>query len=82
MTKQRSTDSIVDTTNNLPNIPGEKKLAYIQFNMPMTAIEDFGKPGEKEPFFKEPDACCKKRRGLWSKEAEDMLFAHFGGEQA
>ena len=75
-------DSIVDTTNNLPNIPGGKKLAYVQFNMPMTAIEDFGKLGEKDPFFKELDACCKRNKGLWSKEAEDMLFEHFGGTQA
>ena len=36
-------DSIVDTTKNLPNIPGGKKLAYLSFDMPMTAIEDFGK---------------------------------------
>ena len=70
-------DSIVDTTNNLPNIPGGKKLAYIQFDMPMTAIEDFGKLGEKDPFFKELDECCKRHKGLWSKEAEDMLFEHF-----
>ena len=26
-------------------------------NMPMTAIEYFGKLGEKDPFFKELDAC-------------------------
>lgn len=70
-------DSIVDTTNNLPDIPGGKKLAYIQFDMPMTAIADFGKLGETDPFFKELDECCKRHRGLWSKEAEDMLFKHF-----
>ena len=75
-------DSIVETTNNLPNIPGGKKLAYIQFDMPMTAIEDFGKLGEQDPFYKELDACCKRHRGLWSKEAEDMLFEHFGGKEA
>ncbi|MFG6383990.1 MAG: zinc-binding dehydrogenase [Lachnospiraceae bacterium] len=75
-------DSIVDTTNHLPNIPGGKKLAYIQFDMPMTAIEDFGKLGEKDPFFKKLDECCKRNKGLWSKEAEDMLFEHFGGVQS
>ena len=75
-------DSIVETTNNLPNIPGGKKLAYIQFDMPMTAIEDFGKLGEKDPFYKELDACYKRHRELWSKEAEDMLFEHFGGKEA
>ncbi len=71
-------DSIVETTKNLPNIPGGKKLAYTQFDMPMTAIEDFGKLGEKDPFYKELDECCKKHKGLWSKEAEELLFKHFG----
>lgn len=27
------------------------------------------------------DECCKRHKGLWSKEAEDMLFEHFGGTQ-
>ena len=71
-------DSIVETTKNLPNIPGGKKLAYTQLDMPMTAIEDFGKLGEKDPFYKELDECCKKHKGLWSKEAEELLFEHFG----
>ena len=39
-------DSIAETTLNLPKIPGGKKLAYTQFDMPMTAIEDFAKLGE------------------------------------
>ena len=34
-------------------------------NMPMTAIEYFGKLGEKDPFFKELDACCKRNKELW-----------------
>lgn len=50
-----------NTTNNLPIIPGGKKLVCIQFNMPMTSIENFGKMKEKDPFFKERNACCKKR---------------------
>lgn len=45
--------------------------------MPMTAIEDFGKLGESDPFFKELDAVCKANKGLWSSEAEKMLLEHF-----
>ncbi|MGI6511348.1 MAG: zinc-binding dehydrogenase [Catenisphaera adipataccumulans] len=71
-------DSIAEATKNLPNLPGGKKLAYTQFNMPMTAIEDFGKLGETDPFFKELDACCKAHNGLWNAEAEKMIFEHFG----
>ena len=66
-------DSIAETTLNLPKIPGGKKLSYTQFNMPMTAIEDFGKLGETDPLFKKLDEICKANRGLWSAEAEEML---------
>lgn len=70
-------DSVVDTTKDLPNVPGGKKLIYTHINMPMTAIEDFGKLGEEDPFFLELDAVCKKNKGLWSAEAEKMLLEHF-----
>ena len=79
-------DSIAEATCHLPELPGGKKLAYTQFDMPMTAIEDFGKLGEKDPFFKELDACCKAHHGLWNPEAERLIFKHFGvkvfGEEA
>ena len=71
-------NSVAETTCKLPHIKGGKKLAYTQFNMPMTAIEDFGKLGETDPFFKELDACCKAHKGLWNAEAERMIFEHFG----
>ena len=73
-------DSIADATLNLPNIPGGKKLTYTQFDMPLTAIEDFGKLGETDPLFQKLDEVCKKNRGLWSAEAERILFEHFGVE--
>ena len=73
-------DSVADATCNLPHMPGGKKLAYTQFDMPMTAIEDFGKLGETDPFFKELDECCKAHKGLWNPEAERMIFEHFGVE--
>ncbi len=70
-------DSVVETTKDLPNVPGGKKLVYTHINMPMTAVEDFGKLGESDPFFKELDAVCKANKGLWSSEAEKMLLEHF-----
>lgn len=73
-------DCIAEATCNLPNIKGGKKLAYTQFEMPLTAIEDFGKLGEKDPFFKKLDECCKAHKGLWNPEAERMIFEHFGVE--
>ena len=73
-------DSIAETTLNLPKIPGGKKLSYTQFNMPMTAIEDFEELGKTDPLFKKLDEICKANRGLWSAEAERVLFDHFGVE--
>lgn len=70
-------DSVVETTKDLPNVPGGKKLVYTHIDMPMTAIEDFGKLGETDPFFKELDAVCKANKGLWSAQAEKMLLEHF-----
>lgn len=73
-------DSIIDATLNLPKIPGGKKLTYTQFDMPLTAIEDFEELGKNDPLFAKLDAACKKNRGLWSAEAERILFEHFGVE--
>ena len=70
-------DAVAETTLNLPKIPGGKKLIYTQIDMPLTAIEDFAKLGEKEPFFLDLDRCCRAHNGLWNGEAEKMLLAHF-----
>lgn len=73
-------DSIAEATKNLPNISGGKKLTYTQFDMPLTAITDFEELGKKEPLFAKLDEVCKKNRGLWNQEAEQILFDHFGVE--
>ena len=69
-------DSVVDTTLNLPNIKGAKKLVYTHISMPMTAIADFAKLGEKDPFFKDLADICAKHNGIWSDEAEKYLLAN------
>lgn len=70
-------DCVADTTINLPSIPGGKKLTYTQFDMPLTAVEDFEELGKKEPLFAKLDISCKAHKGLWNAEAEKILFAHF-----
>ena len=69
-------DSVIDTTLNLPEIKGAKKLAYTHVSMPMTAIADFEKLGETDPFFKDLSDICKKHNGIWSTEAENYLLAN------
>ncbi|MDD3253678.1 MAG: zinc-binding dehydrogenase [Lachnospiraceae bacterium] len=73
-------NSVADATLNLPNIPGGKKLTYTQFDMPLTAIDDFAKLGETDPLFAKLAVSCKNHRGLWNAEAEKILFDHFGVE--
>lgn len=70
-------DCIAETTMNLPKIPGGKKLTYTQFDMPLTAIEDFEELGKKDPLFAKLNISCKANKGLWNKEAEKILFEHF-----
>lgn len=69
-------NAVVDTTLNLPNIRGGKKLIYTQIDMPLTAIADFAKLGETDPMFKELAEITGRNNGLWSAEAEKYLLAH------
>lgn len=69
-------DAVADATNNLPNIPGGKKLIYTHIDMPLTAISDFEKLGETNSFFNELAGICKRHNGLWSVEAEAFLLAN------
>ncbi|NLZ83502.1 MAG: zinc-binding dehydrogenase [Clostridiales bacterium] len=71
-------DSIADATLNLPDIPGGKKLTYTQFDMPLTAIDDFEELGKTDPLYKKLSESCKRNKGLWNSEAEKILFQHFG----
>lgn len=73
-------NSIAEATLNLPNIPGGKKLTYTQFDMPLTAIDDFEELGKTDPLFAKLDEVCKRNRGMWCAEAEKILFEHFGVE--
>ena len=71
-------DSVIDTTLNLPNIKGAKKLAYTHISMPMTAIADFRKVGEEtgDKFYLDLADICDKNNGIWSDEAEKYLLAN------
>lgn len=72
-------DAAIDTTMNLPNIPGGKKLIYTHINLPLTAIADFAALGETDGRFKSLDTLVKENNGLWSAAAEKYLLENFGG---
>jgi len=67
-------DSVIDTTLNLPNIPGGKKLIYTQISMPLTAISDFETLGESDPVFAKLAEITKANNNLWCFEAEKYLL--------
>lgn len=73
-------DALVDTTLYLKKMPGEKKIIYNQIQMPLTAIEDFRKLGEKNPVFTELADACDRYGGFWNKEAETILLENFKKE--
>ena len=69
-------DSVIPTTLDLPHIPGGKKLVYTHVSMPMTAIADFEKLGEEDPFFRKLGEIVKANNGLWCAEAEEYLLSN------
>lgn len=69
-------DAVIDTTLNLPSIPGGKKLIYTHISMPLTAIESFGEKGRTETLFKKLAEITNKNMGLWSTEAEEYLLGN------
>ncbi len=71
-------DCVVETTLNLPKIPGGKKLIYTQIRLPLTAIADFTEKGKADPLFAELDRIVKANNGLWCAEAERYLLANSG----
>lgn len=69
-------NSVVETTLNLPNIPGGKKLIYTNIEMELTAIDDFAEKGKTDPLFAELAKIVANNNGLWCVEAEMYLLKH------
>ncbi|MFP4549899.1 MAG: zinc-binding dehydrogenase [Spirochaetales bacterium] len=67
-------NSVVETTLNLPDIPGGKKLIYTNKNLPLVAIDDFAEMGKNDPFYAELAEICGKNNNLWNEEAEKYLL--------
>jgi threonine dehydrogenase-like Zn-dependent dehydrogenase len=67
-------NAVIDTTMNLPNIPGGKKLIYTHIDMPLTAISDFEEIGKSDPLYAELHKMCAANKGLWNVGAEKFLL--------
>ena len=44
-------DAVIETTLNLPDIPGGKKLVYTGISMPLVALDDLAALGEGNPVY-------------------------------
>ena len=69
-------NAVIDTTLNLPKIPGGKKLIYVGIDLPLTAIDDFEEKGKTDPLFQKLHQLCAAKGGLWCLEAEQYLLAN------
>lgn len=67
-------NAVAEATNNLPKIPGGKKLIYTHIEMPLTPISEFVELGKTDIFFKALAEICSRNNGLWSIEAEKYLL--------
>jgi len=68
-------NAVVETTLNLPKIPGGKKLIYTNVNLPLAAIDDFERLGDSDEFWADLAMICARNNGIWTGEAEDYLTA-------
>ncbi len=69
-------NSAPETTLNLPNIPGGKKLVYTNIEMDMVAINDFREKGKTDPLFAKLADIVEQNNGLWCADAEKYLLAN------
>ena len=67
-------NAVVETTLNLPKIPGGKKLIYTNIEMELTAIDEFKQRGAQDPLFAKLAEIVDAHDGLWSVEAEEHLL--------
>lgn len=67
-------NSVVDTTLNLPKIPGGKKLIYTNIDLELTALDDLKEKGKTDKMLNGLARIVEKNNGLWFSEAEQYLL--------
>ncbi len=69
-------DAVVETTLNLPQIPGGKKLIYTNISMPLVSLYKLGELGKADKFYAGLNEIVMKNDYIWSLEAEKYLLAN------
>jgi threonine dehydrogenase-like Zn-dependent dehydrogenase len=69
-------DAVVDTTLNLPKIPGGKKLIYTNISMPLISLYALEEEGKSDPFYARLHEIVSGNDYIWNLEAERYLLAN------
>ncbi len=69
-------DSVVETTLNLPQIPGGKKLIYTNISMPLVSLYKLGELGKENKLYAGLHEIVSKNDYIWCLEAEKYLLAN------
>jgi len=69
-------DAVVDTTLNLPSIPGGKKLIYTNISMPLVSLYKLEELGSNDTFYAGLHKIVAANGFIWSLEAEKYLLAN------
>jgi L-sorbose 1-phosphate reductase len=69
-------DAVIETTLNLPKIPGGKKLIYTNISLPLVSLYQLRELGEKIPYCKELHNIVERNDYIWNLEAERYLLAN------
>jgi len=69
-------DAVVDTTLNLPQIPGGKKLIYTNISMPLVSLYKLKEKGGDNILYAGLHEIVAKNDYIWSLEAEKYLLAN------
>ncbi len=67
-------DAVIETTKNLPNIPGGKKLIYTNISMPLVSLYKLEEKSKDFPYFKGLHEIVKANDYIWDLEAEKYLL--------
>ena len=67
-------DAVVDTTLNLPQITGGKKLIYTNISLPLVALDHIKDIANSNPLFGGLNKILEKSDFIWNSEAEKFLL--------
>jgi threonine dehydrogenase-like Zn-dependent dehydrogenase len=69
-------DAVVDTTLNLPHIPGGKKLIYTNISMPLVSLYGLEELSKKDKLYEGLHKIVSENDYIWSYEAEKYLLSN------